>query len=158
MNVLKFILYLLRNISHLENFKALIESEGKIVEHLIFHLFNSSDIQIRYEITWILINITSCSNKFHNKMLSPKFLSTLYDLKRDKRLVTHIIWIIENLVDSEATNLKCLLKAVPDYINFLLSQLKTAKELDLKLCILASLQNVFKLKKNEKKLIQVKAV
>jgi hypothetical protein len=154
-NTLKFVIFLLRNSSSADGFKQLIEQETQLFDLIILNLFSCSDIEIKYEITWILINITYISNKFHTKFLNKSVLENLNELAKDKRVLIHVIWLLNNTVNDEKTNLKTVLSHLPGYKDLLKKLFLTVGSVELRSCVLDSLITLCNLSKHTKKHSQV---
>jgi hypothetical protein len=139
LNVLKYVIFTLRNLSLKPEFKQFIEPENALFEIILMQLFNNSDIELKYELSWILINITFNSNKFHSKLLRKDILEKLFTMTFDKKLLIHTIWIFNNIISNDVITLKSVISALPEYKNRLKHLINTISSNEVKSLIIESL-------------------
>ncbi len=138
-NVLKYVIFTLRNFSLKPEFKQFIEPENALFEIILMLLFTNNDIEIKYELSWTLINITYYSNKFHSKLLRKDILEKLFSLTFDKKLLIHTIWIFNNIISNDTITLKSVLSALPKYKNRLKHLINTVSSVEVKSLLIESL-------------------
>ena len=153
--MLKFIIFTLRNASSQEGFKEKIEHETLVFDQILNNFFIANDIEILYELTWVLINVTYTSNKFHSKLLKTEILNKLYEKTYDKRIIVHIFWIFNNLIANDISVLKIITNTLPGLKQRLKDLIKTVNSLEVRKLLMETLCTFLEKVKNTKNLLQV---
>lgn len=158
LNVLKFVIFTLRNASSQEGFKESIEQENSLFDQIINYFFNNNDIEIQYELSWLLINITYTSNQFHSKLLKKDILEKFYEKTFDKRLLIHILWIINNLTANDKSIIKMISNILPDLKQRLMFLIKSVNSNEVQKLLMDILCTYIEKVKNKKNLIKVELI
>lgn len=154
-NVLKYVIFTLRNFSLKSEFKELIEPENALFEIILSTLFSNKDIEIKYELSWVLINVTFYSNKFHSKLLRKDILERLFEMTFEKKLLIHSLWIFNNIISNEKITLKTVISALPEYKSRIIHLMKTINSYEVKSQLVESLLTLAENVKKHSKLLKV---
>ena len=104
-------------IRQIRNFTDTLDKTSKIEEFIDQNFFetimdiiiDSKDLQIVFELSWVLINITKFSSKYTKFLAKSQRIKHLFDLMiniQEFQLKNHFIWILSNIVsESEDTYL-----------------------------------------------------
>ena len=152
---MKFAVFILRNCSSQQGFKELIEPEHSLFDFIIVILFTSEEIEIKYELSWILINITYSSNKFHSKLLKKEVLEKIFSMTYEKRLLVHALWLFNNIISNDKIILKTVISALPDYKNRLRELVYNVNSPEVKCLLMESIMTLIENLSKPSKLVKV---